>query len=341
VTNKKIEEKRRELSALEEPIRTTKTEQSKTRSVTEGRQREIDALRQSVNATEDTVFRDFCRKVEVSNIREYEETQLKQSRELIDKKTTLHRQLNKLKSQLEHERSRDLAADKSRLQASVTEDDRLLKELQKRQQSLSKTLETSKREVDALFESKQKLVAQSDDRSIELKQLQKELEALREQQRKSYMRWVTLDAQIGQLKSRRHDLLENAKRRDITLPRVGQQSEDQMEVEEEEVEEPSSSSSQFSQQFTADDDLVKAIDFSSVKKLQAKDESQYEAINNEMENDIRECVAEMEKLAPNRKAPQKFQESAAKLEDQNRAHAEVRKSKDEIDSRFNKVKEKR
>jgi structural maintenance of chromosome 1 len=41
----------------------------------------IDGLTQTINAAEDAIFGSFCRKIGVTNIREYEERQLKIAQE--------------------------------------------------------------------------------------------------------------------------------------------------------------------------------------------------------------------------------------------------------------------
>lgn len=42
---------------------------------------QIDGLKETINAAEDAIFKQFCRKIGVSNIREYEERQLKIAQE--------------------------------------------------------------------------------------------------------------------------------------------------------------------------------------------------------------------------------------------------------------------
>jgi len=61
----------------------------------------------------------------------------------------------------------------------------------------------------------------------------------------------------------------------------------------------------------------------------------------EYQEKLKQLLIEMEKLAPNRKAPQKLEEISAQLEGTKEKFAEIRKTKEGIDSKFNKIKEKR
>lgn len=67
--------------------------------VMEGRQREISAAEERINAIADRIFRDFCRKVGVANIREYEEEPLKEAQRLAEHRLQLQSQVAKLNNQ--------------------------------------------------------------------------------------------------------------------------------------------------------------------------------------------------------------------------------------------------
>lgn len=68
---------------------------------------QIQKLAKRINEIMDRIFEEFSRAVGVSSIREYEETQLRQAQELAEQRMQFSTQSDKLKSQLEYERSRD------------------------------------------------------------------------------------------------------------------------------------------------------------------------------------------------------------------------------------------
>ena len=167
------------------------------------------------------------------------------------------------------------------------------------------------------------------DKEIEVKELRKQLEQSQTTQNSLHMRWVSIDLQISQIKNKRHDLIEQIRRKAIELPTIGEYQP-----------EPSQTQQTQTQKFAMDDKFMEVVDFASIKK-NSRDESQFEKISEEYLNRIKEIAVEMEKLAPNRKAPQRLEEISAQLKDSKEKFAEMRKSKENIENKFKKVKEKR
>lgn len=62
----------------------------------------MESLQVVVNAADDRVFRDFCRKIRVKNIREYEERQLKAIQEGSEARTRFSTQIQRLNHQYVH-----------------------------------------------------------------------------------------------------------------------------------------------------------------------------------------------------------------------------------------------
>lgn len=60
---------------------------------------QIEALSAVINEAEDDIFSDFCRKIRVSNIREFEERQLKLSQEESDARLRFETQIARLTNQ--------------------------------------------------------------------------------------------------------------------------------------------------------------------------------------------------------------------------------------------------
>lgn len=62
-------------------------------------EKEIESVKEEVNESQDRVFEDFCRRVGVANIREYEEKQLKEAQERTERRVRLTTQQSKLENQ--------------------------------------------------------------------------------------------------------------------------------------------------------------------------------------------------------------------------------------------------
>lgn len=78
------------------------------------------------------------------------------------------------------------------------------------------------------FETQESQAAEAE---TEVSTFRKSLEAHTSTYRSLHSRWVGIDAHIAQLKNQRHDLLENAKRKGVTLPQQGESEEVQVETQ--------------------------------------------------------------------------------------------------------------
>jgi structural maintenance of chromosome 1 len=78
-----------------------------------------------------SVFCDFCKKLNISTIREFEGTSLKEAREVNEKRLQFRTVISKLKTELEYERSRNTASVLLQLQKQMDEEENSLKFLRK------------------------------------------------------------------------------------------------------------------------------------------------------------------------------------------------------------------
>ena len=106
-TNKKIntlqnqvEEMRNSLDGFEPEIREIET-------VLRERESEIETIKEKMNTVEDRIFNKFCQQIGVSNIRQYEERELKSQQDREKKRMDLENQINRISNQLEYERRRE------------------------------------------------------------------------------------------------------------------------------------------------------------------------------------------------------------------------------------------
>merc|ERR550539_178551 len=72
------------------------------------REKEIEGTKEKMNTVEDRVFSDFCKKIGVKNIRQYEERELKSQQEKAKRKLEFENQINRITTQLEYERKREV-----------------------------------------------------------------------------------------------------------------------------------------------------------------------------------------------------------------------------------------
>jgi structural maintenance of chromosome 1 len=68
---------------------------------------EIQSMRGRMNSVEDDVFADFCRQIGMTNIRHYEERELRSQQERAKIRLEFENQKNRIMSQLDFERTKD------------------------------------------------------------------------------------------------------------------------------------------------------------------------------------------------------------------------------------------
>merc|ERR1719228_2909071 len=71
------------------------------------REKQIETTKEKMNTVEDRVFAEFCKKIGVKNIRQYEERELKSQQERAKKKLEFENQFNRITTQLEYEKKRE------------------------------------------------------------------------------------------------------------------------------------------------------------------------------------------------------------------------------------------
>lgn len=68
---------------------------------------EIQTMRGQLNSVEDDIFVDFCRQIGMTNIRQYEERELRSQQERAKIRLDFENQKNRIMSQLDFERTKD------------------------------------------------------------------------------------------------------------------------------------------------------------------------------------------------------------------------------------------
>ncbi|KAG0249255.1 Structural maintenance of chromosomes protein 1 [Mortierella polycephala] len=157
-TKRKLNGVREEMKLIDAELaeKSPQAEQS-SRELAE-REREISNIETIVHRIEDEIFGPLCRKVGMSNIREYEEQKLKRSQELSEKRARFETLLSKLRNQLLFE-STQLTETKERLTrlesmivsetAALDEYEKQRDEVQDKQVAIRESMENLKQELEA------------------------------------------------------------------------------------------------------------------------------------------------------------------------------------------------
>lgn len=76
------------------------------------REQQIEEIKMKMNSVEDVVFSKFCQEIGVRNIRQYEDRELRAQEERKQKRLEFQKQINRITSNLEFEKSRDTQSNK-------------------------------------------------------------------------------------------------------------------------------------------------------------------------------------------------------------------------------------
>ncbi|KAI9352679.1 RecF/RecN/SMC [Obelidium mucronatum] len=330
---KELENLRAEIASIEPVL--AKLTQSQDR-----KSREVRTLETKIFSIEDELFADFCKKFGVANIREFDEGQ-----------GTLDRELNEKRLEFE--------TNKAQFLNQITFEKNQAKEIQNRIDKLESTIETQTKEYE-------EVVVTSQDHRQEIERLTKKLDAIKtslestvkkfEEKRKEvdaakktaaalqkdmegYLKVInTKQSQVERINAERLSILRKCKLEEIDLPllqgslkaisledmdKISDDDGDAMEVDD------SQTSSQ--DRSMALLDSLK-IDFSILKKEQKKNGSDEAEI--EFQESIKSLTVEIEKIAPNMRANEKFDDVEAKLrataDEFETARKEAKSAKDEF-----------
>ncbi len=163
-TIKKIDKLTVEMDKLREDLEKLNPAVREIEGTMRKREEKIENTKEKMNTVEDRVFKDFCKKIGVKNIRQYEERELRTQQERLKKKVEYENQINRISTQLEYERKRE-----EQLLLNVQKFERMVQDIED-QMDTAKTAEQSQmqeidhemRAVESLKSQKQFLKSEVD-----------------------------------------------------------------------------------------------------------------------------------------------------------------------------------
>ncbi|GAB4822702.1 hypothetical protein N2152v2_009748 [Parachlorella kessleri] len=326
------------VEALKKERQSKLPEQQRLQRQIEERQKQVDQLTGRRDEIADRLFKSFSKKVGVKNIREYEETQLKEVEEAMQEKRDLGKWLSNVRNQLDYERKNNKEAAVAQKEAALQQLREELEQLQQEEEQLKSANEAVQQELEGLSQQLAELKAQQDGVLAEINELKKAA-AQHGTQVAKYQRAIgDAEGSSQRLRASLAETAEKATMDAVTLPTL--ESEDIEEDEEEErmeVEEAGPSTAAASQGSKV------RYDFAALTREQTKTEGQRERqrMDQDMRQTIEDIQQQLSKLAPNLKAVDQFEAVKAKEKEQaeelEAARGEARAATDA----FNAVRQKR
>merc|ERR1719433_1606953 len=342
-TNKKIDKLEKEMEKMRKELEQFAPKIREIEATMRKREQQIEGTKDKMNTVEDRVFKDFCRKIGVSNIRQYEERELKTQQERAKKKLEFENQINRITTQLEYEQKRE-----DQLQENVTKFERMVQDVEDQLEASKKAENVTMGEIDKEMREIESLKSERSFLKGEIDKEMREIEDAKSEVSKITKELASITKQINQIeasldneRASRHTILKQCKMDGIGIPmRKGRLEDIDDDGEDASIE---MSSSQPSHIIYEREEKIK-IDYSglnaSLQDLEEADDVR--KVEKTFEKQISDLNATIHKIqAPNMKAMQKLDEAREKLAEANKDFDTVRRKAKQAKQNFERVKQER
>lgn len=190
------------------------------------RDQRIEEIKMSMNSVEDNVFEQFCITIGVSNIRQYEERELRMQEQRKKKRLEFAKQINRITSNLEYERNRNTLSNVSRWERQVHDDEEQLESSKTKELKCRNEIDKDMRQVEALKSEKASCKMDCDSMEEEVGKARRDVGAIAKDIQASQKQVVSLENKIESKKSDKHNILKQCKMEDIAIPMLVGNMED-------------------------------------------------------------------------------------------------------------------
>ncbi|XP_023637979.1 structural maintenance of chromosomes protein 1 [Capsella rubella] len=314
----KLPQLEQEKGIIIEEIKRIEPEVLKAKNQVDKRITEMKKLEKRINEIVDRIYKDFSQSVGVENIREYEDTQLKNATLEAEERLGLSNQLAKLKYQLEYEQNRDVGSRIRKLESSISSLETDLEGIQKTMSERKETAERITNEINnwkmEIGECKQK----SEEYEKEILDWKKQASQATTSLTKVIRQIHSKETQISQLISQKQEIIEKCELEHITLPVLSDAMEE-------------------------DDSDGPQIDFNELDGayLHERRPSAREKVEAEFRQKIESKTSEIERTAPNLRALDQYEAIQEKEKQVSQEFEAARKEEKQVADAYNTVKQKR
>merc|ERR1719471_1059044 len=335
-TSKKINNLKRELEKMRGELEKFAPAIRAIEASMKKREKVIENTKEKMNTVEDRVFSDFCKKIGVKNIRQYEERELKSQQEKAKKKLEFENQINRITVQLEYEQKRE-----QQLQQNCRKFERMVDDVEDQLETSRKNeIDKELREVEKLKSERTYLKEQGDKLEEDVDVAKKEVSGVQKELASINKAISQLESSLENERSNRHTILKQCKMDSINIPmRKGRLEE----IEDEDDPSIDVSASQPSHVIYEKEEKIK-IDYNSLNSslTEGIEENDVRRIEKRMEKIISDLMATIHRIqAPNMKAMQKLDEAREKLQEANKDFETVRKKAKQAKQNFERIKQER
>ncbi|KAF8957847.1 condensin complex subunit SMC1 [Flammula alnicola] len=331
-----------ELKHIDRELKAVSPELKKAHTAHKTLQGRIAKLSATVNAAEDGIFAAFCRKIGVSNIREYEERQLKVAQEESQARLRFDTQIARLTNQAAFENEGLTTARErlARLDTLIDAERVNLTKLEEQKSAAERDIELSEASVEKLKEELGALQETLEEKTKAVEQVKKTALKASKVLDQALKEIAVCNDEIEKLALERSAVYRKCRLEEIQLPLLegnlkhvpmeeNLREEMAMDVDEDEngTQRP---------KLVADYGIQ--VDFESIDEDNPEDPT--EALLR-LDKEIADKIAEIERMAPNMKAMERLDDVEMKLADTEKEAEKARKDSKNARESFNDVKKRR
>ncbi|XP_040580445.1 LOW QUALITY PROTEIN: structural maintenance of chromosomes protein 1A [Lepeophtheirus salmonis] len=307
------------------------------------REVKIEATKEKMNRVEDDIFGDFCEQIGVSDIRQYEERELKNQQDRKKKKLEFENEINRIQSQLEYEgkRAKQLDGNVTKYERMVQDDEDALEKAKNSEQTQMSEIDNQMREVDRSKKEKSFLKSECDKYEDAVSEARKDVASVSKSIQSCNKEINMLESNMESERASRHSILKQCKMDIINIPMTTGNLED---IDEEADDDPSievSNSQPSHLIYEKEANII--IDYDNLDdNLKELESGDVKAIEESLEKHINELQTRLNRIqAPNMRAMQKLDEARDKLIETNKEFEVVRKKAKNAKMNFERVKKER
>ncbi|CAG8540450.1 3651_t:CDS:10, partial [Acaulospora colombiana] len=303
---------------------------------------QIVLLENKINLIEDDVFGDFCRKIRVANIRDYEQRQLKMAQEIAENRLRFTTQRSRLQNQLKFEsEQRNETQDRlNRLEAAIRDDEHRLSELEKEKNQLLSDKRRISDEITKKQEKLNEIKKEFDIRTDAVNSAKRQLSQLNKEIDKMMKEVINKESDIEKLEADRFSIFRKCKLEEIELPLL-RGSLDEVLIRDSYQDDAmdTDDGDDIASSSRVNSNLDVQVDFDSLTEDLM--ENNGIEIAKDFEKKIDEISAKMEEIAPSLKAIERLDGIEQRLQDTEKEFDNARREAKSAKEAFNAVKQDR
>merc|ERR1719412_1553361 len=342
-TKKKIDKLTIEVEKMRTSMESFEPEIAKIDRDLRERAAEIEKTKSSMNTVEDRIFSKFCSQIGVSNIRQYEERELKSQQDREKKKMEYENQINRISNQLEYERRREeqLLTNVQKFERTVQDDEDALETAKKIEQTQMGDIDTEMRDVDKLKQTKSFLKGKMDELEENVNAARKDVGSVSKELQAANKAINQLEASIESEQAARHSLLLQCKLNNILIPIKSGSLDD---IDEDGGDESMEMSASQPSHIIYEKEAAIDIDYSNLEEglTEVDDMDDVRKVEKTLEKQIGDLQSKITGIqAPNMRAMQKLDKAREKLEETNKEFDNARRKAKQAKMAFERVKAER